>query len=330
MADSLQGPSSTVHFPAGRIPHHLQLSAATRLVSEGSGPRGHAARRLITAAALHGIDLTLLWGTFDAGPDGRPARVRQVCLVVPGAGRSASIVLSGPGAWPEAQEEAERIAALNAACKDLANPNILSGRHTRLAQALPEPAESWAVRAYLGASFVKVGDLAYLRRPLGGPLPAAPVDWPAGIAVRPMSAFAADRSLLLTALERSYLDTLDCPELCGLRETTDILESHRATGSFNPALWWLVFMNDEPHGCLLLSHAPEHRAVELVYLGLSPQLRAKGVGTRLMNLGLSHLKGIDADSVTCAVDLRNAPAIRLYQRCGFREVSRRVALVRPI
>ena len=76
------------------------------------------------------------------------------------------------------------------------------------------------------------------------------------------------------ALERSYVDTLDCPELCGLRVVDDVLESHRSVGVFDPGMWWLVMAEDEPEGCMLLSACPEQNAVELVYLGISPRLRA--------------------------------------------------------
>jgi len=51
----------------------------------------------------------------------------------------------------------------------------------------------------------------------------------------------------------------------------------------------------------------------------------------MLRLGLARVVGgTDADHVACAVDLRNAPALRLYGRFGFREFGRRVALVRPL
>jgi RimJ/RimL family protein N-acetyltransferase len=139
-----------------------------------------------------------------------------------------------------------------------------------------------------------------------------------------------DTGALIAALDRSYEQTLDCPELCGLRRTHDVLDSHRATGAWSPALWWLVYLHDQPHGCLLINHCPEHSSVELVYLGVSPQLRGRGLGTRLLDLGLSLLAGVEADHIACAVDLRNIPARRLYERAGFREFGRRIALVRPL
>jgi ribosomal protein S18 acetylase RimI-like enzyme len=205
-----------------------------------------------------------------------------------------------------------------------------------LAQALPEPHETWAVEAFVDAGFIHVGDLAYLRRTLDSRRsrqqrvqPA----WPAGIAVRQVAGLDADhpdRPLLVEALERSYEATLDCPELCGLRQTADVLESHRATGVWNPALWWLIFWQGQPHGCMLFNECPDQHSVELVYLGLSPQLRGKRIGSSLLALGLSQLAGLGAGEVACAVDRRNGPALRLYERAGFREFTGRVALVKPV
>jgi ribosomal protein S18 acetylase RimI-like enzyme len=284
---------------------------------------------MVTAAATHGIDLSLMWGTVDRASDGRPIRVRQVCLAVPGSGRTAMLVLSGPGPGGEAREHAERVASANAACEFLAGTEM--GRDIRLAQALPEPKESWATRAFLDAGFRKVGDLAYLRRPMLDLPDAAPPEWPEGITVEPIADLkGADRARLLAALERSYVDTLDCPELCGLRETEDVLESHRTTGIFNPQLWWIISVRGDPQGCMLFSHCPEHSSVELVYLGISPVLRGKRLGAALLTMGLGALRGVMAEQVTCAVDLRNTPAQRLYARLGFHEFGRRIALVRPL
>jgi mycothiol synthase len=278
---------------------------------------------------MHGIDLSLMWGTVDRALDGRPVHVRQVCLAVPGSGKTAAMVLSGPGTARAGHPE--RVACLVAACKGLADPAGVGGRVVRLAQALPEPDEPWAVKAFLEAGFTHVGDLVYMRRQLSEPLSPEPVTWAAGVEVRAVTSLEADRGLLIQALDRSYRDTLDCPELCGLRETVDVLESHRATGVFDPKLWWIAFLNGQPHGCILLGRSPEHRSVELVYLGLSPELRGRGVGSGLLRMGLARVVGDPgADHVACAVDLRNAPALKLYERFGFRAFGKRVALVRPI
>jgi ribosomal protein S18 acetylase RimI-like enzyme len=201
----------------------------------------------------------------------------------------------------------------------------------KLVQALPEPPEPWAVQAFVDAGFVKVGDLAYLRRPMWPPLVIPAPTWPEGVTVRNVEGVKPgdpDRAVLIEALDRSYEQTLDCPELCGLRETSDILESHRATGVFDRNFWWLVLLHGVAHGCVLLSRCPDQGSVELVYLGLSPALRGKRIGSRLLEMGIARLGGAPGEHLTCAVDMRNEPARRLYQRTGFTEFGRRVAMVR--
>jgi ribosomal protein S18 acetylase RimI-like enzyme len=316
---------------AVRIPKELDVAAAARLVGENRAQKGFSARRMVTAAAMHGIDFSLAWGTVDRRGDGRPARIRHLCLAVPGSGRTAMMMLAPPAARQESElDHLERVACVEAACRGLEEhrPEV------RLAQALTDPDESWATSAFAAAGFLTVGQLAYLRAPLkrAAAQAAAPV-WPEGITVRNIRSAAPgepDHRLLIQALDRSYLDTLDCPELCGMRETADILDSHRATGIFNPRLWWLVFLHDEPHGCILLSHIPDHNCVELVYLGLSPQLRGRGLGRQLLEMGMGASRGATAEHIACAVDLRNAPARALYEKVGFREFGQRVASVKPI
>jgi len=321
---------------AVRIPRDLEVAAAARLVGDAAGSRGQAARRMVTAAALHGIDLSLMWGTVERGVAAdRPTKVRQVCLAVPGAGKTAMLVMSGPeGTLPPAIDRAERGASVRAACEYFQEQARHGGRKVCLAQALLEPQETWGVETLLAEGFFKVGDLAYLRvdvRP-------SEVAWsepalPGGVTIRNIRNLAAgsdDRADLLAALDRTYEDTLDCPELCGLRETADVLESHRATGQWDPKLWWLVMLDGQPHGCMLLSRFPEQDSVELVYLGFSPALRGRKVGSLLLDMGLKKVASIGAEQVTCAVDLRNLPALRLYERAGFKEFGRRIAMVKPL
>ena len=311
---------------AQRIGPEIELAAAQRL----SGGRG--GRRLLSAAATHGLDVSLMWGVVDHA--GRTPRVRQVCLAVPGAGRTAMVLLSGPdpGSGPDAQQLADRVACVEAACRFL-GPE----RGVRLAQALPEPGEGWAVGALGGAGFVRVGELAYLRRPLPGEsVTTVPDPWPPRVAVRNIGQVGdaaspgPDRGAVIGAMDRSYVDTLDCPELCGLRETSDVLDSHRATGHWNPDLWWIVELDGRPAGCLLLSHCPEQSSVELVYLGLAPELRGRGVAHRLLTTALPRLAGLGATHVACAVDTRNAPALKLYESLGFVEVTSRIGMVRRV
>lgn len=314
-----------------RIPLHLRATAAARLVQAAKPSRLQAAKRMLAAAASHGLDMSMMWGTVTPGPSASDAQVGEVCLAVPGAGRSATLLVSGPDpdSPPAISGPGPRSACVRAACEGLAT--LPPSQRVVLAQALPEPNQRDVIQALNQGGFITVATLAYLQRPTIAPPPA--IAWPAGVTVRPVVGVGPgqpDREAMIRALEASYERTMDCPELCGMRTTSDILESHRAAGVFDPNLWWLVFHDDQPAGCLLLSASPDHDTVELVYLGLAPRVRGIGLGRALLSAGLRHLHDRRETAIGCAVDLRNAPAIRLYRSLDFREISRRIAMVRPL
>lgn len=331
---SQSGHPSTPHgdAPKGvRIPHELRLSACERLVSGPS--RKHAARTLIASAPAHGIDLDMLWGVIDASQPGS-ARVKQSCLAVLGAGATAMIFHSSPehAKWLGSKTEqcADISAALRACLSDLA-------RHpdqVRLAQCLIEPKHRWAPRVFLDAGMVSVGELAYMRQPMQ-PRDRTHVrepEWPEGISVRPLHDLSADtttsdRADLIAALESSYIDTLDCPELCGLRSLDDIVDSHMATGEFNPEYWLLIEMHGTPVGCCLLSYVTASSSIELVYLGIGPPARGMGLGRTVLEYGTERLRHLDAREVTCAVDTRNTPAMRVYESLGYTRFDSRLGFV---
>jgi GNAT superfamily N-acetyltransferase len=329
---SVPTPAPTNRPSVVRISPDLALAAASRLVSQANSDIEAAARRLVATAPSHGIDLSLIWATLET--QGAKKRVRQACLAVPGAGRTAMLFISepAPGGDPGGPRQAlaERAAVLEAACEHLGKER--SGR-VQIAQALPEPGEEWFVEALVSAGFINVGHLAYLRRP-AGPTPQVPSGpLPEGITLRRVSELPKTRvdATLVQAMERSYVDTLDCPELCGLRATKDILASHRETGNYDPMLWWVVYRDAEPHGCAFFSAVPDAKSSELVYLGLSPQVRGMGLGKRLLAMGLEEMRARHASwPMTLAVDRRNTVALRLYESFGFASFGERIAFVKPV
>lgn len=322
--------------PARRVTPAQYEAAAARLVSADAGDIAQAARRFVQAAPAHGIDLALMWATFES--EVKPELgIRQVCLAVLGAGRTAVLFLSSPLSSRTARssretEQAERIATIQAAVQWLSSEKRGG---VRVVQSLPEPREAWAIAALEGAGLVQVGDLAYLRCPLARRRGAAPTPqpWPTGVQVRSVGALdrgQPDRALLAEALDLTYEKTLDCPGLCGMRETHDVIDSHLSTGRFDPSYWWLLLVDGRPEGCALFNPSPEQSTVELVYLGLSARMRGRGLARMLLAHGMLRLGGPGQLSVTCAVDRRNAPAISLYRRAGFGEFSGRLAYVRAI
>lgn len=314
--------------PAVRVPPEHRKEAIARLLGLDSGRGGAEPTReqvaaFLAAAERDGTDLSLLWAC-PALPGGQG----EAALLIPSSGRTAMFFVSPPSRRPGSV--ALRSACIEAAVRFAAN--IEGGQAIRLAQAIVEPEQGELIESYLAAGFVRLADLAYLRRPIPLRSRRQTPAWPGGIEVTPMSQHpgAGGEAMLLTALEVSYEGTLDCAALCGVRDVRDVLESHLSVGQHDPALWYLVRRDRRPVGCMLLSPCPEQQTVELVYLGLSPEVRGLGLGRALLELAIDRLGGRPERTLACAVDLVNAPALALYRAAKFRQFAVRAALIRPV
>jgi ribosomal-protein-alanine N-acetyltransferase len=62
---------------------------------------------------------------------------------------------------------------------------------------------------------------------------------------------------------------------------------------------------------------------EILSVAVASFRRGKGLGRRLLDLNLRRLAGLGVRAVFLEVGDDNVPALRLYQRAGFREVGRR-------
>ena len=118
-------------------------------------------------------------------------------------------------------------------------------------------------------------------------------------------------------IERTYIETRDVPELNGHRNIESTLAGYAAMIVGIPESWWIVQFNSENVGCLLLTPTDAGHC-EITYLGLIPEWRGKGLSKSVMNFVWEWASRNGTEVITLAVDLRNTPAIRLYQSCGFK------------
>ncbi|MDT8438599.1 MAG: GNAT family N-acetyltransferase [Wenzhouxiangellaceae bacterium] len=115
--------------------------------------------------------------------------------------------------------------------------------------------------------------------------------------------------------------SLDFPELAGARPLRAVLDGFKAQGRLDPALWRLLRVDGEDAGLLILADHPGSACLELVYMGLGPNFRGRGLGRVLVRAALASAQA-RACRMLVALDARNAPARRAYLSCGLRESAR--------
>jgi ribosomal protein S18 acetylase RimI-like enzyme len=277
------------------VPDDHRIDAADVLVRESSGGMPSAGRRFLANARLHSISLDHFWmSVTEASP-----LPRQACLIVPGAGRTGMVFISSPKSKREIDEVASLIEHAGAgAPQPILAQALLDAHETR------ERARRW--------SDIRI-EPDHIRLPEG---------------IEMRIASEAGANALARALESSYEDTLDCPELHGLRNIDDVIESHRSTGEHDPSLWWVLLEQGEPRGALLLNPQGHAEGIELVYLGMAPSLRGRGIASRVFLRGIQKIAIRSNRTLTCAVDANNAPAIEFYSRFGFEAFQSREAYIR--
>lgn len=307
-------PPGDAEGPIVQVGPARRREAIERLVGSSRETSRAASDRFLHFAQANAVRLDGLWSRL--GPDGS---ITASVLAVPSPGRTAMVFATHPAA----DGDVPAIGGLiDHACRAVRAWDV------HLAQVLLDPGEVRERRAFLDGGFEDLACLSYMERSIERHETGEAPSFPAGAAVEPYR--DSLHGALAEALEASYRQTLDCPGLYGLRLTSDIIAGHRATGEFVPGLWTLLRLENRPVGALLLNPFPTHRTVELVYLGLAPEARRRGLGRRLLRHGFWLLRGRRERTLTLAVDQRNQPALALYRSEGLRPVVERLALIRPI
>ncbi|MEZ6045838.1 MAG: GNAT family N-acetyltransferase [Planctomycetaceae bacterium] len=137
-----------------------------------------------------------------------------------------------------------------------------------------------------------------------------------------------NESLFSSILEKTYQETLDVPEFNLLRSGEDSLSSHRLNGPFEPELWFLFYVEDEPAGLILLRNYAADQKWEVAYMGVIPAFRGVGLGTFMLQESINRARDAGQQAIFLAVDSRNHYAIEIYQSLGFRQTSVKQVFIR--
>ncbi|HVU89037.1 MAG TPA: GNAT family N-acetyltransferase [Pirellulales bacterium] len=199
----------------------------------------------------------------------------------------------------------------------------LGGQEVRVAQTLLA-VDASQQRAQLAArGFLHLADLLYMVS-LAADFPAREPE----TRLQFDAAMPAETARLAGILERTYEQTLDCPQLNDVRDVNDVLAGYRTCGTFDPQRWLIARTGASDVGCLLLT---DHAALdqwEIVYAGLVPEARGQGYGLMMARHAQRLSRVAGRARLVLAVDAANAPAVKMYERAGFVVWDRRRALVR--
>lgn len=129
-------------------------------------------------------------------------------------------------------------------------------------------------------------------------------------------------------LAETYQQTLDFPELDGMRDLRDVVHGYQCLGEFRAELWSYLVRDGEDLGALLLAEYPESNQLELVYMGVAPAARGRNLGEIAVSHGQQTALDRGIHRMVLAVDARNHIAAGIYRKAGFRKWAQRFAYLR--
>ncbi|QDT38941.1 GNAT family N-acetyltransferase [Stratiformator vulcanicus] len=125
-----------------------------------------------------------------------------------------------------------------------------------------------------------------------------------------------DETALAELLERTYIDSLDCPLIAGLRSGRQAISAMRETGIVREDRWFVYLWDDAPVGTLLANDTADG-CREIVYLGVDPNARRRGLGHQMLSDAVATASADGCLKIGTQCDDSNYSAIRLYGNHGF-------------
>ena len=180
-------------------------------------------------------------------------------LVVESAGRTSMLFSSPPNA------PGVDLQSLTRLVREISRDAVDSG--VSLVQALIDPLDAPQEAMLIDSGMMLLAELIYMKRDLMSSPPSAEESGE-GLIWRDYTQFS--ESQLGEVISRSYVDSLDCPALRGVRKMSDTIAGHKCSGSFDPHAWWIVACDEQspPAGCILVNDSV--KAPSAIFVGPSP------------------------------------------------------------
>jgi ribosomal protein S18 acetylase RimI-like enzyme len=101
-------------------------------------------------------------------------------------------------------------------------------------------------------------------------------------------------------------------------------------GEFNPSMWLVTYKNGDPVGSIISAYVSERTVKRyqvngpwlpfgfIWFIGVIPKYRRRGYGTIMLRKAIALLADKGAKGVGLSVDSANIPAVRLYEKVGFK------------
>lgn len=291
-----------------------EINVALRMIlsSDGHRPTDEQVVDFLRYIVARGVDLSDLKLAEQGG------RVQWAVLPVVSPGKTMLLFGSTDRTREHEQLCAGRV--INETCASFAR------RDVHLAQVLVEPGNHPARHLFQQCGFSDLAELQYLNTTVRSSTP--PVQLPHGFSWETYS--PVTHGIFARTILASYESSLDCPALSGMRHIDDVIASHKASGEFDPNHWYLLYEKSTPLAVLLLAHVPRADAMDLVYLGLVPQARGRGLGATVLRKALRTALDANISKLTLAVDAANTPALKLYHRHGLEKLGSKLAMIRDL
>lgn len=198
-----------------------------------------------------------------------------------------------------------------------------------LTQLVVSPDDGYLEADCQAAGFPKFATLQYLYVDLGDARqPNLPQRTPTPVAPTFFGHAEREPSRLERLVEQTYIGTLDCPQLDGVRPLAEVLEGYRSQGTHRPEHWYLAQTEGQDVGALILAEHPGLGNWELVYMGVTADARGRGFGARIVEFAIDVAARHHAERLVLAVDAANEPALRVYGRLGFITWAERIVYAR--